>query len=74
MDDAQFGATQAAISDQGAAGIDITGGEMLEPEQTQITSPCGMNHIPRHTACAKLKAMSEAKAILGREARGHARA
>ena len=37
----------------------------LPPEQTLITSSCGFNHLPRHIALGKLRAMSEAKAILG---------
>ena len=36
----------------------------LAPEQTIITSSCGFNHLPRHIALGKLRAMSEAKAIL----------
>lgn len=36
----------------------------LAPEQTIITSTCGFNHLPRHIALGKLKAMTEAKAIL----------
>jgi 5-methyltetrahydropteroyltriglutamate--homocysteine methyltransferase len=36
----------------------------LAPEQTIVTSSCGFNHLPRHIALAKLRAMSEAKAIL----------
>jgi 5-methyltetrahydropteroyltriglutamate--homocysteine methyltransferase len=36
----------------------------LAPEQTIITSSCGFNHLPRHIALGKLKAMTEAKAIL----------
>jgi len=36
----------------------------LAPEQTIITSSCGFNHLPRHIAFGKLKAMSEAKSIL----------
>ena len=31
---------------------------------TIITSSCGLNHLPRHIALGKLKAMTEAKAIL----------
>ena len=38
----------------------------LAPEQTIITSSCGFNHLPRHVALGKLRAMSEAKAILCR--------
>jgi 5-methyltetrahydropteroyltriglutamate--homocysteine methyltransferase len=34
------------------------------PEQTLVTSSCGLNHLPRHIALGKLRAMSEAKAIL----------
>ncbi|MGK6310509.1 hypothetical protein [Variovorax sp. DT-64] len=37
----------------------------LAPEQTIITSSCGMNHLPRKTAFGKLKAMTEAKRALG---------
>jgi len=36
----------------------------LAPEQTMITSSCGFNHLPRHIALGKLRAMTEAKAIL----------
>lgn len=36
----------------------------LEPEQTIITSTCGFNHLPRHIALGKLRAMREAQAIL----------
>ena len=36
----------------------------LAPEQTIITSSCGFNHLPRHIALGKLRAMTEAKAIL----------
>jgi 5-methyltetrahydropteroyltriglutamate--homocysteine methyltransferase len=37
----------------------------LAPEQTIVTSSCGFNHLPRRTAFGKLRAMSEAKRILG---------
>ena len=36
----------------------------LVPEQTIITSSCGFNHLPRHVALGKMRAMVEAKAIL----------
>ena len=36
----------------------------LAPEQTLITSSCGFNHLPRHVALGKLRAMTAAKAIL----------
>lgn len=36
----------------------------LAPEQTLITSSCGMNHLPRHIAFGKLQAMAGAKRIL----------
>ncbi|HZP79870.1 MAG TPA: hypothetical protein VFB45_27295 [Pseudolabrys sp.] len=36
----------------------------LAPEQTIITSSCGFNHLPRHVALGKMRAMVEAKAIL----------
>lgn len=37
----------------------------LAPEQTIVTSSCGFNHLPRHVALGKLRAMTEAKRILG---------
>jgi 5-methyltetrahydropteroyltriglutamate--homocysteine methyltransferase len=37
----------------------------LSPEQTIVTSSCGFNHLPRNVALGKLKAMAEAKRILG---------
>jgi 5-methyltetrahydropteroyltriglutamate--homocysteine methyltransferase len=37
----------------------------LVPEQTIVTSSCGFNHLPRHIALGKMKAMTEAKRILG---------
>jgi 5-methyltetrahydropteroyltriglutamate--homocysteine methyltransferase len=37
----------------------------LAPEQTIRTSSCGYNHLPRHIVLGKLRAMREAKAILG---------
>jgi 5-methyltetrahydropteroyltriglutamate--homocysteine methyltransferase len=37
----------------------------LAPEQTIVTSSCGLNHLPRAVAFGKLQAMSEAKHILG---------
>jgi 5-methyltetrahydropteroyltriglutamate--homocysteine methyltransferase len=36
----------------------------LAPAQTIITSSCGFNHLPRHIAFGKLKAMAEAKRIM----------
>jgi 5-methyltetrahydropteroyltriglutamate--homocysteine methyltransferase len=36
----------------------------LVPEQTLITSSCGLNHLPRHIAFGKLHAMAQAKQIL----------
>ena len=37
----------------------------LAPEQTIVTSSCGFNHLPRAVAYGKLKAMRDAKRILG---------
>lgn len=37
----------------------------LDPEQTIVTSSCGFNHLPRAIAAGKLRAMTEAKRILG---------
>jgi 5-methyltetrahydropteroyltriglutamate--homocysteine methyltransferase len=42
----------------------ITKYSWLSPEQTLITSSCGMNHLPRHIAFGKLKAMAAAKKLL----------
>jgi 5-methyltetrahydropteroyltriglutamate--homocysteine methyltransferase len=42
----------------------ITRYRWLAPEQTMITSSCGMNHLPRHIAFTKLQAISGAKQIL----------
>jgi len=42
----------------------ITKYSWLSPEQTLITSSCGMNHLPRHIAFGKLKAMATAKKLL----------
>jgi 5-methyltetrahydropteroyltriglutamate--homocysteine methyltransferase len=36
----------------------------LAPDQILITSTCGFNHLPRHIALGKLRAMVDAKAIL----------
>jgi 5-methyltetrahydropteroyltriglutamate--homocysteine methyltransferase len=36
----------------------------LAPEQTIVTSTCGFNHLPRHIALGKMRAMTAAKAIL----------
>ena len=38
--------------------------DWLAPEQTLITSTCGFNHLPRHIALGKLRAMREAQTIL----------
>jgi 5-methyltetrahydropteroyltriglutamate--homocysteine methyltransferase len=43
----------------------IRGYRWLAPEQTIVTSSCGFNHLPRQVAFGKLKAMAEAKRILG---------
>jgi 5-methyltetrahydropteroyltriglutamate--homocysteine methyltransferase len=42
----------------------ITRLRWLTPEQTLITSSCGMNHLRRGIAFGKLKAMTGAKRIL----------
>lgn len=44
--------------------------DWLTADQTVITSSCGFNHLPRHIAFGKLRAMAEAKAILSR-GQGH---
>ena len=38
--------------------------EWLSPEQTLITSSCGLNHLPREIAFGKLKAVAEAERML----------
>jgi 5-methyltetrahydropteroyltriglutamate--homocysteine methyltransferase len=45
----------------------------LAPDQTIITSSCGFNHLPRHIALGKMRAMAEAKAILTGSRAGSAR-
>jgi 5-methyltetrahydropteroyltriglutamate--homocysteine methyltransferase len=45
----------------------VTAHRWLTPEQTLITSSCGFNHLPRHIALGKLRAMAEAKRILSGE-------
>jgi 5-methyltetrahydropteroyltriglutamate--homocysteine methyltransferase len=42
----------------------IAAHKWLTPQQTIITSSCGFNHLPRHIVLGKLRAMTEAKAIL----------
>ena len=37
----------------------------LAPEQTIVTSSCGLSHLPRQTAFGKLRAMTAAKRVLG---------
>jgi 5-methyltetrahydropteroyltriglutamate--homocysteine methyltransferase len=37
----------------------------LVPEQTIVTASCGFNHLPRRAAFGKLRALAEAKRILG---------
>lgn len=46
--------------------INDWGGSWLSPEQTLITSSCGMNHLPRHIASGKLAAMAGARNLLRR--------
>lgn len=43
----------------------ILASRWLSPEQTIVTSSCGLNHLPRKTAFGKLKAMVDAKRVLG---------
>ena len=40
----------------------------LAPEQTLITSTCGFNHLPRHVAFGKMRAMHDAQTLLRRNA------
>lgn len=40
------------------------GGSWLSPEQTLLTTSCGLNHLPRHIAFGKLQALAAAKKIL----------
>jgi 5-methyltetrahydropteroyltriglutamate--homocysteine methyltransferase len=42
----------------------VTANRWLPPEQTMITSTCGMNHLPRHIAFEKLKAIAGARKLL----------
>jgi 5-methyltetrahydropteroyltriglutamate--homocysteine methyltransferase len=47
----------------------ITAHPWLAPDQTIITSTCGFNHLPRHVAFGKMRAMTAAKAILNGSSR-----
>ena len=47
----------------------ISAHRWLAPEQTIITSTCGFNHLPRHIALGKMRAMTQAKAILSGNSR-----
>jgi 5-methyltetrahydropteroyltriglutamate--homocysteine methyltransferase len=47
----------------------ISAHRWLAPEQTIITSTCGFNHLPRHIALGKMRAMTKAKAILSEGSR-----
>jgi 5-methyltetrahydropteroyltriglutamate--homocysteine methyltransferase len=63
---------QAPNVESGEQVVDrIAAHRWLSPEQTIITSSCGFNHLPRHIALGKLRAMTEAKAILTRARRGN---
>ena len=42
----------------------IAAHKWLMPEQVIITSSCGFNHLPRHVAFGKLRAMVKAQSIL----------
>ena len=42
----------------------ISAHSWLPPEQTIITSSCGFNHLPRHIALGKMRAMAEAQVLL----------
>jgi len=42
----------------------ITAHRWLTPDQTIITGSCGFNHLARHIALGKLRALTQAKAIL----------
>jgi 5-methyltetrahydropteroyltriglutamate--homocysteine methyltransferase len=56
---------QAPNIETGALVVErVTAHRWLAPEQTIITSTCGFNHLPRHVALGKMRAMVEAKAIL----------
>jgi 5-methyltetrahydropteroyltriglutamate--homocysteine methyltransferase len=43
----------------------VSAHKWLAPEQTIVTSSCGFNHLPRRVALGKLKAMVDAKRMLG---------
>ena len=65
MADAQHRATQAAVESGETVAGRIRKEAWLAPEQTIVTSSCGLNHLPRQVAFGKLKAMTEAKRVLG---------
>jgi 5-methyltetrahydropteroyltriglutamate--homocysteine methyltransferase len=69
-----LGNKQLAVGAADVQDLNIESGEViaerirehkwLAPEQTLITSSCGLNHLPRHIAFGKLHAMAQAKHIL----------
>jgi 5-methyltetrahydropteroyltriglutamate--homocysteine methyltransferase len=72
-----LGNKQLAVGAADVQDLNIESGEViaqrirehkwLAPEQTLITSSCGLNHLPRHIAFGKLHAMALAKQILANE-------
>ncbi len=70
LGDKQLGVGAIDVQDPRIETGEITAGRIskykwLAPEQTIVTSSCGFNHLPRHIALGKMKAMTEAKRILG---------
>jgi 5-methyltetrahydropteroyltriglutamate--homocysteine methyltransferase len=53
------------VESGGTVAARVRENKWLAPEQTIITSSCGFNHLSRQTTLGKLKAMTEAKRILG---------
>jgi 5-methyltetrahydropteroyltriglutamate--homocysteine methyltransferase len=65
----QIAVGAADVQDLNVESVDAIVGRIkkygwLTPEQTLITSSCGLNHLPRHIAFGKLKAIADAKTAL----------
>jgi 5-methyltetrahydropteroyltriglutamate--homocysteine methyltransferase len=46
--------------------------QVLPPDRLVINPDCGLRHVPSDNARAKLRAMSEAAALVRRDVLGHA--
>jgi 5-methyltetrahydropteroyltriglutamate--homocysteine methyltransferase len=70
LGDHQLGVGAVDVQDPKVESAETVAGRIsqykwLVPEQTIITSSCGFNHLRRSVAAGKLRAMTQAKRILG---------